>query len=311
MKAAAHAVVALSNRLVDVGVEPLKASELWRVLDTIGEPEVLVGKSPKDLEGDFAIPEPLACRVAALLDSGFALAVKLKDLSDRGIWMLTPFDAGYPPGLREQLGSAAPPVLYGAGEPSLLRELGIGIVGSRDVGPDGAEVALAAARAAAHAGRAVISGGARGVDQLAMNAAFEAGGPVIGVLADSLSKAISASETRNAILDGCLCLCTPYSPAAGFSVGNAMGRNKLIYALSRVTLVVATASGKGGTWTGAIESLKKGFGSVAVWRGEGEGPGNAELELAGATPITEVADLLDLRPAPPSTQLSILDTGSE
>lgn len=36
-----------------------------------------------------------------------------------------------------------------------------------------------------------------------------------------------------------------------------MGRNKIVCGLSRVTLVVASASGEGGTWAGASEALKK------------------------------------------------------
>ena len=37
----------------------------------------------------------------------------------------------------------------------------------------------------------------------------------------------------------------PYNPEAPFSVGNAMGRNRLIYALSALTLVVASEVDKG------------------------------------------------------------------
>ena len=76
-------------------------------------------------------------------------------------------------------------------------------------------------------------------------------------------------------------MCTPYNPDAPFSVGNAMGRNKLIYAMADLTLVVACEPGKGGTWQGATEALEKNFGRIAVWQGPGEGAGNAKLlELA-------------------------------
>lgn len=159
-----------------------------------------------------------------------------------------------------------------------------------------AEVARSAARTAARRGLAVISGGARGVDQLAMSAAEEAGGNAVGILADSLESAIAKADTRRALMDGRVCLCTPYKPDARFNVGNAMGRNKIIYALSRVTLVVATAQDSGGTWAGAKEALDKKYGSVAVWHGEGEGPGNEAIEKAGAIGITDVTELLDIDP---------------
>jgi len=317
MDDAARAVVALTNRLVDAGVKPLNARELWQLLDVVGDPAKLVGRSAGDLATEFNGDIGDTERVATLLDSGITLAVRLGTLHERGIWTITPFDDDYPSSLRERLGTAAPPVLYGAGERSLLGMEGIGIVGSRDVTEEGADVARAAARGAARRGLSTISGGARGVDQLAMAAAEEAGGSVVGILADSLERAIGSADTRRALLDGTACLATPYRPDAGFSAGNAMGRNKIVYGLSRVTLVVATAQDKGGTWAGATEARKKRFGAVAVWRGDGEGPGNDALESAGAVAIRHLDDLFDVPVAgdrddiaastPAPTQLSLTE----
>ena len=73
-----------------------------------------------------------------------------------------------------------------------------------------------------------------------------------------------------------------------------MGRNKLIYAGSLTTLVVASDIETGGTWAGAVESLKHGFGPVAVWRGPGEGPGNERLEQMGAMPVGSLDELGDV-----------------
>ncbi|MYC85655.1 MAG: hypothetical protein F4X18_09080 [Acidimicrobiia bacterium] len=70
-----------------------------------------------------------------------------------------------------------------------------------------------------------------------------------------------------------------------------MGRNKLIYALSDVTVAVAADNGSGGTWTGATEAIRGDYCRVAVWRGSGEGPGNDPLERRGALPLTDTADL--------------------
>lgn len=191
----------------------------------------------------------------------------------------------------ERLGVKAPPLLYVAGAADLLDVPGLGVVGSRNVGEAGAEVAMGAAQRAAARRIPVVSGGARGVDQLAMDAAFEAGGAVVGVLADSLVRKLRDPAVRAAIHDERVVLCTPYNPAARFSVGNAMGRNKLVYALAAVTLVVASGLDSGGTWTGATESLDHRFGRVAVWRGHGEGAGNARLEQAGAIAVADIADV--------------------
>ena len=86
---------------------------------------------------------------------------------------------------------------------------------------------------------------------------LEAGGKVVGVLADSLEKTAMNREHRNLLLDGQLVLISPYDPSAGFNVGNAMQRNKLIYALADAALVVSSDLNKGGTWAGAVEQLDK------------------------------------------------------
>ena len=124
-----------------------------------------------------------------------------------------------------------------------------------------------------------------------MQTAFEVGGQVVGVLADSLEKALNNAQNRQAVIDGEALLCTPYNPSSGFSVGNAMGRNKLIYALSKTTLVVATDKDSGGTWNGATEAIKHNYGSVTVWRGLGEGPGNEALVQSGGIAISEIEQL--------------------
>jgi DNA recombination-mediator protein A len=70
--------------------------------------------------------------------------------------------------------------------------------------------AIEATRKVAHlvagAGLPVISGGAKGVDAISMAASYEAGGSVIGVLADSLERAIGQADNRRAMLDGRACL---------------------------------------------------------------------------------------------------------
>jgi predicted Rossmann fold nucleotide-binding protein DprA/Smf involved in DNA uptake len=103
----------------------------------------------------------------------------------------------------------------------------------------------------------VISGGAKGVDVTSMDASLEAGGNVVGVLADSLWRKVVNRENRDAIVDGRLLLLSPFDPESRFLVWNAMGRNKVIYALAQAGLVVNADFKKGGTWSGATEALEK------------------------------------------------------
>lgn len=307
----ALAALALTNRLLDVGAAPLKASEFWKVLDRVdAELASLSGLSAHEVADRTSGTGVEADRVVQLLDSGVGLAVRIDELYEKGISAVTVFDEHYPQRLRHRLGTAAPPVLYCAGDLSILGQDGIGMVGSRDVSPDGAEVTRKAAHQVAEHGLCLVSGGAKGVDQISMAAAFEAGGTVAGVLADSLERSISRSDNRQTLLDGRACLCTPYQPNARFTTGSAMGRNKIIYGLSRATLVIASARDEGGTWAGATEALTKRYGTVAVWMGPGAGPGNAALVDLGGTPVKEPEAVLKLTAVEPGRDGSRSDAAA-
>lgn len=320
------ATILLVGRLCAEGLRPLKASEYWRLLDAIGAaplrgdelgagavqglgdrldsgegPGVLLGKSADQLAQEHELPEDFAGRIAELTERATAVAFELERLEQSGIRTVTAFDEHYPRRWLGRLGAKAPPLVHAAGSLELLDTPGLGVVGSRDVSLEGGEVAKEGARVAAQRGLPLVSGGARGVDQLAMDAAFGAGGAVVGILAESLSRKLKRPDVRRAVYDGSTVMCTPYSPDAPFSAGNAMGRNKLIYAQAQLTVVVASDDGSGGTWSGAAEALKHGLGTVAVWRGDGEGPGNGPLEQRGAVPVSSNEDierLLDGATAP-------------
>lgn len=304
------ATVLLIGRLLSDGVEPLKASDFWRLCESVGEPSRLLGAGDEQLVSEFELDADTARRIVTLLDRATAMAFELERLGQAGISVLTPCDEDYPGRFAERLGSAAPVLLYAAGAVELLGRSGVGVVGSRDVSSEGAYVAGTSAELAARLGMPLVSGGARGVDQIAMNAAFEAGGAVTGVLAESLTRKLRSPDIRRAIHEGRTVMCTPYNPDAPFSVGNAMGRNKLIYALSALTLVVAADVDSGGTWSGAAETLRRGFGRVAVWQGPGEGPGNARLEEWGAVPVSSL-DELEAAVLEPATRTDVAKVRAE
>ncbi len=172
---------------------------------------------------------------------------------------------------------------------------GVAIVGSRNVDVVGEMFTTKAAQACAQNKMSVVSGGARGVDQVAMNSALEAGGVSIGVLAENLLKKSLEKHARHAISDGRLLLISPYHPNARFTVGGAMGRNKLVYAMADFGLVVSSDYKKGGTWTGAQEELRrKNYRPVFVRTGENVPLGNEKLLEAGALEWPEVNQSMNL-----------------
>lgn len=285
----------LTQRLVDAGAPPLKASEYWGVIEVVSDPAKLLGLDGEEIQSTTGADEELCRRIVRRLDAATSFAFALDEAEQSGVHVLSALDDDYPSVLRERLGRGAPPLLYLVGDPSLLGADLLGVVGSRNVSVEGGEVARRAAVEAVEHRYGVVSGAAKGVDLVAMLAALDAGGAAVGVLADSLVRTTRDPVVRLAVADGRLCLCTPYNPTAGFSVANAMGRNKLIYALSQATLVVAADCEKGGTWAGAVEALRQRSAPVLVWTGEGTGDGNARLVQRGAVGVERASELFPLR----------------
>lgn len=219
-------------------------------------------------------------KVQALLRRGTALALAMEKWRRSGLWALSRSDPAYPKRLKKKLGQSAPPLLYGAGDLGLLDNGGVAIVGSRDVTESGLSFTHDLAQACVRDGLGIVSGGAKGVDAAAMQAAGEAGGKVIGVLAADLLRASVNRQNRQAIQSGQLVLVSPFYPEAGFNAGNAMARNRYIYSLADFAVVVDSADGQGGTWAGAIEDLRHEWTPLYV-RAPGDKPGNRALIAKG------------------------------
>jgi predicted Rossmann fold nucleotide-binding protein DprA/Smf involved in DNA uptake len=227
-------------------------------------------------------------RLEILLGRGFLLGQAVDQWHSRGIWVISRADTGYPRRLKSRLREDAPAILYGCGEVGLLDAGGLAVVGSRHVDEELVCYTKRLGAMAAEAGTAVVSGAARGIDSSAMSGALDSGGRVIGVMADSLGRAALAKGNREALREGRLVMISAFDPGAGFNVGHAMQRNKMIYALADAGLVVTSDFQKGGTWAGAIEQLQKyHFGPVFVRNGEAVGKGNAALIQHGGRPWPE------------------------
>jgi DNA processing protein len=196
-------------------------------------------------------------RLERLLARGFLLSQVVERWRSRAIWVVSRADAQYPRRLKKALREDAPSILYGCGDITLLDSGGLAIVGPRKVDDELIEYTIGIGKLCAQSQKTVISGGAKGVDIAAMKSAQECGGIVCNVMAENLEKAAISRENRTYILDRKLVLVSAYDPSAGFNVGHAMQRNKLIYALSEAALVVNSDFNKGGTWAGASEQLEK------------------------------------------------------
>jgi predicted Rossmann fold nucleotide-binding protein DprA/Smf involved in DNA uptake len=294
-----QAILLLTAPLIAAGgnsssdlLSPGEYKELARHLREMQrQPADLLSSSAADLIHDCRVVVDKT-RLQRLLGRGFLLSQVVERWQSRAIWVVSRADANYPRRLKTQLREDAPAVLYGCGDTSLLESGGLAIVGSRDVDDTLIAYTKSVGRLAALAGKTIVSGGARGVDQAAMLGALGQGGKAIGVLADSLEKGAMNRENRKVLINGQLVLISSYDPNAGFNVGNAMRRNKLIYALADASLVVNSDLNKGGTWAGATEQLDK-LHMVPVYvRSNGEASTGLEaLRKKGAVPWPDPKDV--------------------
>lgn len=251
---------------------PLSVGEFHRLLTnlrqigaTLGQllgrgASELIARLPVDVDRD---------RIEALLGRGFLMSLALEKWTGMGLWVLGQSDEGYPKRLKNRLGPVTPPLLYGCGDVGFLEKGGVAIVGSRDVDEAGSLFTKALAERCAAEGWMVISGGAKGVDQIAMRSAAESDGAVTGILGADLARAAMSENARELIGEKRVAMVSPFDPEAGFNVGNAMARNKVIYAVADYGVVVSSGEKEGGTWAGAVEQLEK-FKQIPVLVRSGE-----------------------------------------
>ena len=238
-------------------------------------------------------------QIKLLTGRGFSIALKLQELENKGIYIVTQFDSDYPKYLKRKLREKMPPVLFYAGDITLAGKIGIAIVGSRDVDDAGMLFAKDLAKKATKEKLIIYSGGAKGVDSISEKAAIDEGGYVVSFIGDSLSKKIRNKDVIQNILNKRILLFSDVNPDTGFSVGRAMNRNKFIYAAAHGAFVVSSDFGKGATWTGAVENINNSWTKLFVWSGC-EKKGNKELIIKGAIPyvISEqtILDTINLSP---------------
>ncbi|MYC33573.1 MAG: DNA-processing protein DprA [Chloroflexi bacterium] len=280
-------------------VKPLSVSEYDRLARRLHE----CNWQPADLLGPKSgailhesLPGLDDERINQLLERGFLLSQAIDHWQTRAIWVLSRADPDYPDRFKRRLGGSAPPVLYGCGDATLLENGGLAVVGSRNADDELMEYAESIGHSAAESQCTVISGGARGIDYAAMHGALTEWGTVVGILADGLEKAAMERGNRDVLMDNRLVLISPYDPKAGFNVGNAMQRNKLVYALADAGLVIESDYNKGGTWAGAVEQLDK-LSLVPIYvRSKGDiSNGLRALERRGALPWPNPATADDFR----------------
>lgn len=224
------------------------AGDTTRLLEAFGGAAPALEAGPRawarlGLEGDVTD----ALQAAAARDVG----PQKEWLGQPGRGLLALTDGDYPELLRRIPGP--PPLLYYRGDPALLRDPQLAVVGARHATAGGLETTRAFARGLAQAGLGVTSGLALGVDGAAHAGALDAGGATVAVCATGLDRVYPAAHRGLAgrVAEGGVLV-------SEFPLGSAPRRqhfprrNRIISGLALGVLVVEAARGSGSLITARL-----------------------------------------------------------
>ncbi len=229
-------------------------------------------------------------RISELRQRMGAIAFGKEKLEQYGVKIVTFIEDNFPVRLREKLGDFCPPLLYYCGDMNILNNKFVGYVGSRAI--DEFDISWTEQRLQENFSKnfGVVTGGAKGIDSVAIQYALQHGAPTVVFLPDNIKEKLKDSFIRQHIYDDTLLVLSHVSPLAikrrNSFVAAAMERNKYIYSLSSGTVVVRSDLGKGGTWTGVVEALKHRWAYVFAWDNKNY-PGNQKLIELGAQPLSD------------------------
>ena len=243
-----------------------------------------------DLEA-LGYDKPMAEQIFGLLCSSNQLREYLRRAENCDCYPITRLNSIYPLLVRRRLGLDSPGVLWAKGDVTLLGKPAVAVIGSRELNLENRKFAEEAGRQIAKQGYVLVSGNARGADRTAQEAALEAGGSVISVVADSLQKQPLVRNVLYLSLDDF---------DAGFSAQRALHRNHVIHTMALLTIAAQCTLGKGGTWDGILANLKNGWNSVCMFDDGSDAV--ADLQNRGVQPITiqQLHDLAALTAQSPS-----------
>jgi len=221
-------------------------------------------------------------QITALRQPDSDAAADLQLCAEKGIRALLASDSEYPLRLISLLGRNAPPLLFVRGNLELLKYPCVGISGSRQASEESLQATFQLCRSMAEQGWVIASGGARGTDEAAHLGSLQSGGPgTIVVMPTGILKPNIRREVRKHLEDGRTLLVSEFPPEFGWTVGCAMQRNRLLVALSRVTLLVEPGITGGTGGTGKIV-LKLGLPLFVLETSSGVGSGGPDLLKSGA-----------------------------
>ena len=222
------------------GVGPLMRLKL---LEQFGSPAKVFSADRGELQSVQGVGPKLA-QVIQQARTDIDIDEQIQLAHDNGVAILPESHDDYPPLLKEI--DDPPGVLFSLGKLHAVDRLAVAIVGTRHASRYGREQASRLATSLAQAGITVVSGMARGIDTAAHQAALEAGGRTVAVLAGGVLKPYppeNAELARQIASQGCvLSEAAPTMPPIS---GMFPQRNRIISGMSLGTIVVEAADRSG------------------------------------------------------------------
>ena len=252
--------------------------------------------------------ERASCRTDALVAADQALA----DAARLGMSMHAAGDPLLPAGIAEL--EDVPPVLWALGDLDLLdNRPRVAIVGTRRATSYGLRVTRALAGAFARAGACVVSGMAGGIDSAAHRAALDEGGTTIAVLGTGADIAYpAANRALHAEIGTRGLLLSEYPPGERANGGSFPRRNRIIAALSSLTIVVEAGVKSGALITANdAERLNRMVAAVPGCIDQPQAEGTNLLLRDGAHMVCGVEDALALAGLTRALRLPQLQPGSD
>lgn len=223
-----------------------------------------------------------------------------------GMRFVIPGDPEWPPQLADLEGcepvndlSGSPLGLWlrGAGDLTALARRSVAIVGSRACSAYGENVASEMAAELSRSGVATVSGGAYGIDAAAHRGCLASRAPTVAVLACGLDRSYPPAHHslfQRIAEDGLLV--SEFPPGAHPTRSRFLGRNRLLAALTQVTVMVEAAVRSGArntvTWANSLHRVVTAV-PGSVYSAQSYTPHRLMRE-AEAVLVTGAADVLEL-----------------
>lgn len=269
------------------------ARAFQRILERFPTPEAFLS-APREAQMQTGLSAGTLAGMTRVDEAGVEADLRWLEAADHHV--LRCIDPVYPEWLR--CIPVPPPLLFVVGEPAVLAQPQLAVVGSRNPTPGGADNAHDFAAHLVHAGLIITSGLALGIDAAAHRGALDAGGPTIAVLGTGPDRVYPARHRALAYAiaeRGALISDLP--TGTGPRREHFPRRNRIISGLALGTLVVE-ASPYSGSLITAQHALEQGREVFAI-------PGSIHNPLArgchalirqGAKLVESAADILEELP---------------